>query len=261
MTILEEIINYKITEVAAAKNKMSIERLREMPYFSRKCYELRDFLLNRNKHSIIAEYKRASPSKGVINSEAEIATVVKGYEDAGVAAISVLTDNKFFKGSLNDLHIARETVRVPLLRKDFVIDEYQIAEAKAYGADIVLLIAAALSVQQVDSLARYAKMLGLNVLLEVHNLQELQDNCWDAVDAIGVNNRNLKTFDVSIDHSVQLEKHIPDKYLKISESGIHNPETIEQLKAIGFQGFLIGENFMRDPHPEQSILRFVNQLK
>jgi len=252
MTILDKIVDRKKVEVSEAKSKVSFEDLSQYPLFNRTCYSLRDAILDPNKTGIISEYKRASPSKGLINGTNTVAEVVKGYQDAGASAISVLTDADFFQGSLADLTAAREVLTIPLLRKEFIIDKYQIAEAKAYGADIILLIAACLTTEELKDLATYAKSLGLNVLLEVHNEEELNRSLLDTIDAIGVNNRNLKDFVVSLHHSYDLVNKIPNKYIKVSESGISNPDTIRELKKAGYQSFLIGENFMKTSNPAKA---------
>lgn len=261
MTILDKIIAQKKAEVAEAKKRVSAEELKQYPLFNRTCYSLRESIFHPGRTGIIAEFKRASPSKGLINGSAAVQDVVKGYQEAGASAVSVLTDPEFFKGSLADLTAAREALRLPLLRKEFVIDTYQIAEAKAYGADIILLIAACLSPGEVEELACYAKDIGLNVLLEVHNENELASNLSSSVDAIGVNNRNLKNFNVDLNHSYDLVGKIPEYYIKVSESGIADPETINQLKKAGFNGFLIGENFMKTEDPAAAIKEFSAQLK
>ncbi|HCU43982.1 MAG TPA: indole-3-glycerol phosphate synthase TrpC, partial [Sphingobacterium sp.] len=235
MTILDKIVERKRIEVAESKSKVSIEELSQYPLFDRTCYSLKESVLDPQRTGIISEYKRASPSKGIINDTNSVAEVVQGYQEAGASAISVLTDADFFQGSLDDLKVAREVLTIPLLRKEFIIDKYQITEAKAYGADIILLIAACLKVEEIQELSSYAKSLGLNVLLEVHNEQELKDNLFDTIDAIGVNNRNLKDFSVSLTHSYDLVNKIPDHYIKVSESGISDPSTIRELKNIGYQ--------------------------
>ena len=260
MTILDKIVERKKQEVAEAKAKVTLEELTQYPLFGRTCYSLKESVLNPTRTGIIAEYKRASPSKGVINGDAKVEEVVLGYQKAGASAVSVLTDNDFFKGDLQDLTKAREVLNIPLLRKEFIVDTYQIAEAKAYGADIILLIAACLSPNQVKEFSQYAKTLGLNVLLEVHNQQELTENLFTTIDAIGVNNRNLKDFSVSLAHSYSLVNQIPDTYIKVSESGISQPSTIKDLKDKGFNSFLIGENFMKTSNPEQAIKEFIAQL-
>nr|WP_315399915.1 indole-3-glycerol phosphate synthase TrpC [uncultured Sphingobacterium sp.] len=260
MTILDKIVERKRVEVSEAQAKVSIEELSEYPLFSRTCYSLKESVLDPQRTGIISEYKRASPSKGIINNINTVSEVVKGYQNAGASAISVLTDADFFQGSLKDLEEARSVLTIPLLRKEFIIDKYQIAEAKAYGADIILLIAACLTNEEVSELSNYAKTLGLNVLLEVHNEEELKGNLFDTVDAIGVNNRNLKDFSVSLAHSYDLVNKIPDTYIKVSESGISDPQTIRELKSIGYNSFLIGENFMKTTDPGKALLEFVKEI-
>ena len=260
MTILDKIVEKKRIEVAEAKAKVSLEELQQYPLFSRTCYSLSESILNPKRTGIIAEFKRASPSKGLINGTSTVQEVVTGYQQAGASAISVLTDPDFFQGSLADLTAAREVLSIPLLRKEFIVDTYQIAEAKAYGADIILLIAACLTPEEVKTFADYAKSLGLNVLLEVHNKEELVANIFESIDAIGVNNRNLKDFSVSLDHSYDLVNKIPSRYIKVSESGISDPETIKDLKSRGFQSFLIGENFMKTTDPATAIQEFVSAV-
>lgn len=260
MTILDKIITKKAAEVKQAKTLVPLSALEEKPLFDRTCLALPDAIRDPKKNGVIAEFKRASPSKGIINDQVSVASVVRGYQDAGVAAVSVLTDPSFFKGNLDDLITARETLSIPLLRKEFIIDEYQIVEAKAHGADIILLIAAVLDPARIQVLSGLAKSLGLSVLLEVHNREELERNMMDSVDAIGVNNRNLNDFSVSLDHSLGMVDLIPDRFIKVSESGISNPETIRQLRGVGFQGFLIGENFMKTTNPTRAIKTFVEKI-
>jgi indole-3-glycerol phosphate synthase len=218
-------------------------------------------VLRKSDTGIIAEFKRRSPSKAVINQSASVYDVATGYEKAGVCGMSVLTDGKYFGGSLDDVLLARASVQLPILRKEFIIDEYQIVEAKSYGADVILLIAAVLTRDQIKKLSETAKSLGLDVLLEVHNLEELQKSIMPSLDMLGVNNRNLKTFEVSTDISKELSTHIPDDFVKISESGISSIEAIKDLQPYGYQGFLIGENFMKTEHPGQSALVFIRKLK
>jgi len=260
MTILDKIIERKRIEVEKAKALVPSEDLLNYPYFSVACLSLRESILDPEKTGIIAEYKRASPSKGDINSTAKVEDVVRAYEEAGASAVSVLTDADFFKGNLEDLSKAREAINIPILRKEFIVDKYQITEAKAYGADVILLIAACLTREEVQEFAAYAHQIGLNVLLEVHNEQELLDNLFDDIDAIGVNNRNLKDFTVDLQHSYDLLGKIPSEYIKVSESGISDPKTIKALKEAGFQSFLIGENFMKTADPGKAIKDFVKAL-
>jgi len=203
---------------------------------------------------------RLSPSKGIINRVAQVAAITQAYNTAGAKALSVLTDVDFFGGKTDDILAARAVNQIPILRKDFMIDEYQILEAKAWGADIILLIAAILTPKQIEDLGKFAQNLGLNVLLEVHNQEELERSICPNLDAIGVNNRNLADFTVDIQTSFDLVNRIPDEFLKISESAISNPEIIRDLKTAGFNGFLIGENFMKTNDPGASIKEFVAQI-
>ncbi|HZY35788.1 MAG TPA: indole-3-glycerol phosphate synthase TrpC [Mucilaginibacter sp.] len=261
MNILDKIVAHKKKEVQRAKSDASYIELEESDFFHRECYSFRDFLLDPARTGIIAEFKRKSPSKGIINDKVSVEKVTTGYAAAGASALSVLTDYDFFMGDKADLQAAREANSIPVLRKDFMIDEYQVIEAKSLGADIILLIAAILTPDEIQKLASLAKSLGLNVLLEVHNLAELERSVNPNLDAIGVNNRNLADFTVSVETSYALAPHIPSEFLKISESAISNPETIKQLKQAGFNGFLIGENFMKQEDPGQAMMEFVKGLK
>jgi indole-3-glycerol phosphate synthase len=260
MNILEKIIETKRIEVEQRKEQCPVAELEKSSFFNKPVLSLRKFLQDPSKSSIIAEFKRQSPSKGIINGRVQLQDVVKGYENAGASAISVLTDKEYFGGEAKDLAEARTLVNIPILRKEFIIDEYQIVEAKSIGADVILLIAACLEPERLRKLAEFAKYLGMEVLLEVHNEQELMDNCCD-VDVVGVNNRNLKDFSVSIETSLKLSEMIPKKYLKISESGIYEAETIIKLKEQGFHGFLIGENFMRKEDPAREMEEFVGRIR
>ena len=260
LTILDKIVARKKVEVARAKNRTSYTELEESDFFARECYSFKDFLLDPKRTGIIAEFKRRSPSKGIINDQVSVKAVTNAYAAAGASALSVLTDRNFFMGKKADLVAARKANTIPVLRKDFMIDEYQIIEAKSLGADIILLIAAILTPAEIQKFSSLAKSLGLNVLLEVHNLEELKRSITPNLDAIGVNNRNLADFTVSVETSYQLAPHIPEEFLKISESAISNPETIKQLKLAGFHGFLIGENFMKQEDPGKAIREFVAEL-
>ena len=260
MNILDQIVLRKKEEVALAKQQVSVKALEAHVNFNRQPFVFKDFLLDEKRTGIISEFKRRSPSKGLINGTADVAEVTQAYNLAGAAALSVLTDTDFFGGKAEDLFQARAVNNIPILRKDFMIDEYQILEAKAWGADVILLIASILSPQQVADFGKLAQSLGLSVLLEVHNLEELEHTICPFVNAIGVNNRNLGDFTVNIQTSFDLVNHIPNEFLKISESAIDNPEVIKQLKAVGYHGFLIGENFMKTANPAQAIKEFVAQL-
>lgn len=259
MNILSKIIADKRKEVALKASLIPIRQLEQSVLFERSCSALSKNL----KHSssgIIAEHKRRSPSKQTINQNTNVAQVAKGYHKAGVCGMSVLTDIKYFGGSLEDLLLARASVDMPLLRKEFIINEYQIIEAKAYGADVILLIAAVLERNEIKQLSETAKQLGLEVLLEVHNLEELEKSLIPSIDMLGVNNRNLKTFEVSLQTSKELSKHIPEEFVKVSESGISSVNAINELKTHGFEGFLIGENFMRTENPEEAAKAFIQNL-
>lgn len=259
MTILDNIIQNKIKEVNAKKALFPVSVLEKSEAFTRTPISLATALRN-STTGIIAEHKRRSPSKSVINDQVNLPEVVTGYSNAGVCGISVLTDTKYFGGSLDDLALARNCMDIPLLRKEFIIDPYQIYEAKAYGADAILLIAAALTDSQLQEYSKTAKNLGLDVLLEVHNEEELQRSLLPTVDMLGVNNRNLKTFKVSIDISKELSEKIPNDFVKISESGISNPETIKILRKYDYKGFLIGETFMKTDNPGESARNFIASL-
>lgn len=255
MTILEQIVATKREEVAAHKKQVSYSGLLESPYARRQRLSMRTALKN-SPYGIIAEFKRKSPSKGFIHQDAIVSEVVQGYVRCGASACSVLTDTLYFGGSAEDLKHAREAVNVPLLRKDFMIDTYQIAEAAAWGADVVLLIASALSPAQCCELAGAAHELGLEVLLEIHHGGELGHICPD-VDMVGVNNRNLSTFVTDIYTSFELAKQIPAPFLKISESGIGSVETVKALQEAGYKGFLIGERFMKEARPDLALKNFI----
>ena len=259
MNILDRIVIDKQKEVALRKHLIPISQLEASVLFARETVSLSDNLRHSNT-GIIAEHKRRSPSKAVINQSSCVDQVIKGYDTAGVCGMSVLTDAKYFGGSLDDLLLARASTEKPLLRKDFIVSEYQILEAKAYGADVILLIAAVLSPKQVSKLTLFAKSLGLEVLLEVHNEKELLDNVNAEVQLLGINNRNLKDFTVSIDTSKSLSKLIPDDFVKVSESGISSTDAIVNLQSYGYRGFLIGENFMKTNDPALSAKEFLKEL-
>lgn len=261
-TILDDIIANKRKEIEKYKPLSSIERFRKEGFFWEiSNRSLKQSLLAEGSTGIIAEFKRKSPSKGWFKTkELEVEPVVTFYNSKGAAGISVLTDEEFFGGDLDDLIQTKVIADIPVLRKDFIIDEWQIAEAKAFGADVILLIAACLSPKEVKQLALFAKTIGLEVLLEIHNEEELDHIC-DEVDMVGVNNRNLKTFEVDINTSLQLINKIPIDKPAVAESGISNVETIVTLKKAGFKGFLIGETFMKETDPGNAFSTFVTELK
>ena len=260
MNILDKIVARKKEEIASSKQLVKIMDLEQSVHFSRTPHIFKDFLQDKDRSGIIAEFKRRSPSKGLINGVADVSEVTKAYNKAGASALSVLTDVDFFGGTTDDILAARAANDIPILRKDFIIDEYQILEAKAWGADIILLIAGILSPVAIQKLAKTAKNLGLNVLLEVHNKAELERSICTDLDVIGVNNRNLEDFTVDLQTSYQLVDLIPNDFLKISESAISDPKIIKDLKAVGYQGFLIGENFMKTEDPGKAMEDFVKKM-
>jgi indole-3-glycerol phosphate synthase len=262
MTILDKIIAFKKTEIAKIKAEVHIKKLVESPNFGREVFSLKKSLLEVGSTGIIAEFKRQSPSKGIINDTATIADVTNGYLDANVAAQSILTDTSFFGGSMADLMEARViNQQKPILRKDFIVDGFQIVEAKAIGADVILLIAACLTSEELKNYGNLAADIGLEVLYEVHTQEDL-DKINDLDNKIiGINNRNLNTFEVDLENSIKLSNQIPDSSLKISESGISDPKIIMGLKEYGFQGFLIGETFMKSENPGEACLEFISQIR
>ncbi|HZK62571.1 MAG TPA: indole-3-glycerol phosphate synthase TrpC [Puia sp.] len=259
LNILEKIIVYKKEEVRRRRQEMPVAELEKNPFFKREVISLKKSLADPAKTGIIAEFKRRSPSRGIIHATASVESVTAAYARYGAAAISVLTDTTSFGGSTEDLVRARVQT-LPILRKDFTIDEYQITEARAMGADIILLIAACLTVPETKRLAEFAKNLGMETLLEIHQESEL-DHDGDAIDVVGINNRDLKTFTVDINRSIALAKGLPADKMLIAESGIRDVETLCTLKSAGFSGFLIGEQFMKEPDPAIAFASFVDQLK
>lgn len=258
MTLLDTITTHKKKEVAARKKAFPLSLLEQSRLYHRSCVSLSQSIVAGS--GIIAEHKRKSPSKAVINNKSDVVDVTKGYEKAGVSAISVLTDTQFFGGSLDDLLVARTKVTIPLLRKDFIIDSYQIYEAKAYGADAILLIVACLTPQQLRDYAMLANQLGLEILVEVHSEKELIKASNTPAHLLGVNNRDLKTFEVSLEISKQLAPLIPSQFVKVSESGISSVEAIQTLKKYNYQGFLMGEQFMKQQKPGKSVRQFIHEI-
>jgi len=260
-TILESIIAGKYREVAERRELVPVKRLERELYFASETVSLVKYLCRSDLVGVIAEIKRRSPSKGVIRQHISVEDLSIGYMQAGASALSVLTDSDHFGGSSADLIAARRCNFAPILRKDFTVDEYQILEAKAIGADVILLIAAALSPEQCANLARCARSIGLEVLLEVHSRQELDTHFNSDISLVGVNNRDLHTFNVSLDCSRSLIQAIPREVLAIAESGIADPETVVELKRLGFRGFLIGEAFMREAQPHRACRRFIERIE
>ena len=259
MNILEKIVLEKRKQVEVDKRQVPVELLEKSIYYNRECASLKEYIVRDDKSGIITEIKKKSPALGAINPEINVENLAAAYTLAGASALSVLTDNKFFGGCNTDLIAARENTTIPILRKDFVIDVYQIIEAKSIGADIILLIAAILTKEEISRFTELAHKLGMEVILEVHAAQELE-KVYDKVDVIGVNNRNLETMQIDIATSKTMSKLIPAGFIKISESGIENPEIVLELKKSGYDGFLIGSYFMKHADPGKACAEFIQQI-
>jgi len=258
MSILDDIIAAKKREVENRKVSVPVKELEQMPLFDRATASLKNTLTDAALTGIIAEFKRRSPSKGVINGHSEVEEVTRAYEHYGASGISVLTDTDFFGGYLDDL-LRTRSVQLPLLRKDFIIDDYQLIEAKAFGADVILLIAACLNKSEIRSLSAAATKLGLEVLLEVHHESELDHIC-EGIEIVGINNRNLQTFHVDLEHSARMAGRLGNGVLKVAESGIRSAEDLAYLRSEGFDGFLIGERFMKENDPAEAFASFIKSI-
>lgn len=259
MTILDKIVTTKREEVSEAKKLFPASMLKDRRLYHSPIHSVKKLLQSQTTTGVIAEFKRKSPSKGWINQDADPVKVALGYAQKGAAAVSVLTDSVYFGGSLSDLDGIRKKIDIPILRKDFTIDSYQLHEAKSHGADIILLIAAILSPAQVKELSEEAHSIGLEVLLELHDETELNHVC-DETDLVGINNRNLKNFTVNIEQSVRLLNMLPEKTCKVAESGIHSAEIAFSLLQKGFNCLLMGEYFMKQANPSNAFATFVNEL-
>lgn len=260
MNILDKIVAHKKSEVEEKQSFFPSKLLESSIYFQTDVVSLKKYVTRPDKYGIIAEFKRQSPSKGIISAAPSIEQISIGYMQANASALSVLTDEHFFGGSNDDLQTARKFNYCPILRKDFILSEYQLIEAKSIGADAILLIAAILSAEEVKTLASFAKSLGLEVLLEIHNQREL-DKITSNIDLVGVNNRNLENFTVSLETSISLAKDIPEEFVSISESGIRSPEDVHLLKSHGYDGFLIGELFMKTAVPHLACANFIQKCE
>lgn len=260
MTILDEIIAHKKQEIAQINKSEQIKQYEKSEYFARECFSFSHMIGNPQKTGIIAEFKRQSPSKGIINDRVTPEAITQAYEKAGASVLSILTNTKYFGGKVDDILSSRPYVSIPILRKEFIVDEIQIIEAKAIGADVILLIAEALSKAEVKSLSECAQTLGLEVIMEVNSIQEMDKACH-TLNAIGVNNRNLKDFTVDINRSLEILPHIPGEFVKVSESGLSKPENVIELKKAGFSGFLMGEAFMKTDDPGKACMEFAKQAK
>lgn len=258
MHILDQIVRYKKKEIEQRKKQTSVADLQQMKFYTKDCLSVVDQFEKRPKN-IIAEFKRKSPSKSDINLKADLKDKLISYQEAGASAVSVLTDHHFFGGHLSDLQIAKQELSIPILQKDFIIDEYQVHEAKAYGADFILLIARLLTIAEVQHLSTLAQDLGLEVLVEVHHEGELVKTNFTSINLIGVNNRNLENFEISIANSLNLAGKIPPEFVKVSESGIQNRAQIDELYQAGFEGFLIGEELMKSKSVAEKISQLIGQ--
>lgn len=261
MNILEAIVKDKKEELSKIKSKISLDEIQNREAYHRTSISITEALLKPGSSGIIAEFKRHSPSKGDIHKGANCLQITQGYAKEGAAAISILTETKYFKGNDEDLMQGRKSEFTPILRKDFMVDAFQFYEAKSLGADVVLLIASILSKSQTKEFLDLAHSLGMQVILEIHNEKELENNWTQGVDIVGVNNRDLTTFQVNVETSFRLAKIIPKTSFKISESGISHPEMILKLKDAGYNGFLIGEPFMKEANPPLALKEFISSIQ
>lgn len=260
MNILDNIVATKKSEVAERKALYPVKLLERSVHFGAPVVSLKKYLTHPEKSGVIAEIKRRSPTKGTINKSISVEQVSIGYMQGGASALSVLTDKTYFGGSNDDLRIARSFNYCPILRKEFIVDEYQVIESRSLGADAILLIAAILTHDELASLSALARSLQMEVLVEIHDKNEIQ-KINSNTDVIGVNNRDLKTFQTSADHSLSMIGSLPEEVVKISESGITDVSVALTLKKAGFDGFLIGEQFMKHSRPEEACANFIKQLK
>lgn len=260
MKILDKIVRDKKLEVHKLSSNSSIKELESSSLFSRQCISLKDSIL-KSSGGIICEFKRRSPSNKNINYKSNISEVVKGYQKAGAAGLSILTNKQYFGGDIQDILEIRDISSIPILRKEFIISEYQIIEAKSIGSDAILLIASILSEEEIKNYSSLAKDIGLEVLLEIHHAVELEKISGENIDIIGVNNRDLDTLEIDLQNSVELYSRIPNSFVKISESGISKVESILKLREVGYQGFLIGENFMKTDDPFESAYNFIKEVE
>ena len=258
--ILEEIVAHKRQEVGQRKELYPVKLLEQSIYYSAPCVSLKEYLVRPDMSGIIAEFKRKSPSKPKINLYADVEKVTIGYMQAGASALSVLTDEQYFSGTSQDLTTARKFNYCPILRKDFIIDEYQIIEARSIGADAILLIAECLTKGEIEGFSKVAQDLGMEVLCELHSEDQLE-KIPDNIELLGVNNRDLKTFETTIENSIRIKSAIPAGKTAVSESGIRTVEDIKRLKEHGFEGFLIGELFMKEDEPEVAAHNFIKALR
>lgn len=261
MNILETIKTHKIKEVAERKSLYPLPLLEKSICFDSPCVSLKQYITDPERTGIIAEFKRKSPSKGDINKYANVEEVTLGYMQAGVSALSVLTDAHFFGAKPDDLPAARKFNYCPILRKDFILDAYQIYESKSMGADAILLIAKMLDEKTIVEFREIAQKLGMEVLLETQNEEEVKMAANSGADLVGINNRDLSTFEVDVENSMRLAELLPKSMVKVAESGIESAEIVKLLKANGFDGFLIGEYFMRHSNPAAKCSQLIKELR
>ena len=260
MKILDKIVYDKKSEIENLSKIVSISDLENQKDFTKQSKSLKESI-KKSKSGIICEFKRKSPSNEKINYKSNVSDVINGYEKAGAVGVSILTNKKYFDGSISDINEAKKSINIPILRKEFIISEYQIVESKSIGADAILLIASILNKEDIKNYSSLAKSLGLEVLLEIHSIDELNKISNTDVDIIGINNRNLDTLDIDIKNSIDMFEKIPNEFIKISESGISKVESIIRLIKVGYDGFLIGENFMKTSKPEESAYNFIKKVE
>ena len=260
MKILDNIISDKKIEIETLSKVVSISDLEKQKDFTKQSKSLKESI-KKSKSGIICEFKRKSPSNEKINYKSNISEVINGYEKAGAVGVSILTNKKYFDGSISDINEVKNSIDIPILRKEFIISEYQIVESKSIGADAILLIASILDKEEIKNYSSLAKSLGLEVLLEIHSIDELNKISNTDVDIIGVNNRNLDTLDINIENSIEMFENIPSEFIKISESGISKVDSIIKLIRVGYDGFLIGENFMKRSKPAESAYDFIKKVE
>ena len=260
MKILDKIVYDKKSEIENLSKIVSISDLENQKDFTKQSKSLKESI-KKSKSGIICEFKRKSPSNEKINYKSNVSDVINGYEKAGAVGVSILTNKKYFDGSISDINEAKKSINIPILRKEFIISEYQIVESKSIGADAILLIASILNKEDIKNYSSLAKSLGLEVLLEIHSIDELNKISNTDIDIIGINNRNLDTLDIDIKNSIDMFEKIPNEFIKISESGISKVESIIRLIKVGYDGFLIGENFMKTSKPEESAYNFIKKVE
>ena len=260
MKILDNIISDKKIEIETLSKIVSISDLEKQKDFTKQSKSLKESI-KKSKSGIICEFKRKSPSNEKINYKSNISEVINGYEKAGAVGVSILTNKKYFDGSISDINEVKNSIDIPILRKEFIISEYQIVESKSIGADAILLIASILDKEEIKNYSSLAKSLGLEVLLEIHSIEEFNKISNTDVDIIGVNNRNLDTLDIDIENSIEMFEDIPSEFIKISESGISKVDSIIKLIRVGYDGFLIGENFMKTSKPGESAYGFIKRVE